>query len=106
MGFSVPLPPLGTAGGREGGSPAEDLAACGRKLLLYSNKKGRYFSLEKTPVWPWVFKATKYTHMPLAKTELRPCLNADTDAKCPATHSYVFWSSSWVSFSQSQFFRK
>lgn len=45
MGLSVPLPPLGTASSGEGCSPAEDLAADGRKLLLYSNKKGRYFSL-------------------------------------------------------------
>lgn len=69
-----------------------------------ATRKADIFHWALTPVWPWAFKATKCMHMPLKRAELRHYLNIYTDAKCPATHSYMFGLSSWASFSQLQFF--
>lgn len=67
-----------------------------------ATRKADIFPWALTPVWPWAFKATKCMHTPL--TKFRHYLNIYTDAKCPATHSYMFGLSSWLSFSQLQYF--
>lgn len=98
MRLYVPLSPVGTASSRESCSSAETWLPTGGSSCFTATRRADIFLCALTPIWPWAFKTTKYIHMPLTQTELRHCLNAYRDAKCPATHAYTFWSSSWHLF--------